>query len=213
MFFLLFFFLYSFFVVIMSLLLGGVESGDAKKLGELIRQDPGFTVNMLVRNGRTLLHHACIGRSDSRSPMIPLLLAHPEIDVNVKNRNGSTPFMSACSRGHTSCVRLMLLDSRVMVNEADNSGRTPLWAAHYSRHDVIGWWIASGREMDLRGEPGNSKTGATLEWERRGERRQVATLLERFKKDAAKTRSEVRKGLGITGQSTCCSSINFSILD
>jgi len=63
---------------------------DAKKLAELIRQDPGFNVNMNHGPGDTLLHHACSG--DSRSAVIPLFLAHPDIDVNVKNRGGYTPF-------------------------------------------------------------------------------------------------------------------------
>ena len=71
-------------------MLAAVESGDVKELAELMRQDPGFDVNMLDGNGQTLLHHACSG--DSSSPMIPLLLAHPDIHVNVKNNYGVTPF-------------------------------------------------------------------------------------------------------------------------
>jgi len=72
-------------------MLAAVQNGDAKKLAELMRQDPGFKVNMAVdESGNPLLHHACKG--DSRSTVIPLLLAHPEIDLNVKNNVGSTPF-------------------------------------------------------------------------------------------------------------------------
>ena len=72
-----------------------VESGDAKKVAELIRQDPGFNVNMVDGRGWTLLHHACCG-TDSRSAVIPLLLAHPDIDVNAKSNGGCTPFSWAC---------------------------------------------------------------------------------------------------------------------
>jgi len=54
-------------------------------------------------------------------------------------------------------------------------------------------WIASGREMDI------DKTDAIGAAKRRGET-EVVTLLERFKENAAKTRSEIRKELGITGQ-------------
>jgi len=58
-----------------------VKEGDAKKLAELIRQDPGFDVNMdRNRFGVTLLHVACY--RDSRSAVIPLLPAHPDIDVS-----------------------------------------------------------------------------------------------------------------------------------
>ena len=67
-----------------------VEKGDANKLAEMIRQDPGFNVNMAVDgSGGTLLHHAC-WESHNRSAVIPLLLAHPDIDVNVRS-NGRTP--------------------------------------------------------------------------------------------------------------------------
>jgi len=48
-----------------------VKSGDAKKLAELIRQDPGFKVNMVDGSGQTLLHEACF--SDSSSAVIPLV--------------------------------------------------------------------------------------------------------------------------------------------
>ena len=133
-------------------MLSAVESGDAKKVAELIRQDPGFKVNVVVDGlGRTLLHRACGG--DWKSPAIPLLLAHPDIDVNSKNNFGGTPFYVACY-GHPSCVREMLKDSRVKGNEPNKDGFTPLWiAAGNGRLDVIEW-IASGREIDL-GKPGD----------------------------------------------------------
>ena len=106
-------------------MLAAVQSGNAKKLAELIRQDPGFKVNMdQDGEGWTLLHYACY--KDSRSAVIPLLLAHPDMDVNVKNSSGSTPFYIACY-GRTSCVRELLKDSRVNVNEPDGDGHTPLW--------------------------------------------------------------------------------------
>ena len=106
-------------------MLAAVKEGDARKLAELIRQDPGFDVNMALDGiGSTLLHHACNG--NSRSAVIPLLLAHPDIDVNVKDQGGCTPFYWACRYGRPSCVREMLKDSRVNVNESDNDGFTPL---------------------------------------------------------------------------------------
>ena len=179
-------------------MLTAVYNGDVKKLAELIRQDPGFKVNIDQDEfGDTLLHYAC-GR-DSRFAVIPLLLAHPDIDVNAKNIN-ETPFYYACC-GRPSCVREMLKDSRVKVNEPAKDGETPLWrAARDDGHlDIIKWWIASGREMDL-GKPGDvDKTDAIGGAKKKG-KTEVASLLERFKSDSAKTRSEVRKELGITGQ-------------
>jgi len=177
------------------IMLTAVCKGDAKGLAELMRQDPGFDVNMgLDGDGWTLLHFAC--NSDSRSAVIPLLLAHPDIDVNLKTKYGSTPFYLACQNGSPSCVLEMLKDSRVKVNEPDNDGRTPLWwAAHDGPLDIIRWWIASGREMDL-GESGDvGKTNAIGEAKDHG-KTEVVTLLERFKSDAAKTRHAMRLELG-----------------
>ena len=138
------------------------------------------------------MHHAC--DRDSRSAAIPLLLAHPDIDVNVKDTLGYTPFLFACC-GYAPCVRLLLKDSRVKVNEPANDGRTPLWcAAIGGQLDIIKWWIASEREMDL-GTPGDSKTDAIWVAKSQGAT-EVVTLLERFKSDAAKTRHAVRMELG-----------------
>jgi len=139
-------------------MLAAVEHGDVKELAELIRQDPGFRVNKQDIIGLTLLHYAC--ERDSRSAVIPLLLAYPDLDVNVKSTDEETPFYYACWNGGTSCVREMLKDSRVKVNEPTNSGHTPLWwAAGYGHLDVIRWWIASEREMGFR-KPGDKRTDA-----------------------------------------------------
>ena len=178
-------------------MLPAVKRGHAKELAELMRQDPGFDVNSYQDGtGKTLLFHACDG--DSRSAVIPLLLAHPDIDVNFKEKTyGFTPFYWACTMGRLSCVREMLKDSRVKVNEPNNSGLTPLWGAAYNgRHYLIKWWIASGREMDLGKRGDTYRTDAIGAAEMRLKTEAVA-LLERFKSDAAKTRHAVRVRLGL----------------
>jgi len=130
-------------------MLAAVISGDAEELAELMGQDPGFDVNMDQNGeGDSLLHYACL--DSSSSPVIPLLLAHPDIDVNVKDSYGWIPFFYACC-GRPG-VREMLKDSRVKVNEPNDDGHTPLWVAARRCHiDVIKWWISSGGEMDLGG--------------------------------------------------------------
>jgi len=170
-----------------------VKEGDAQKVAELMKQDPGFDVNMLDEYGVTLLHYACLG--DSSPAVIPLLLAHPGIDVDVKNSYGQTPFYYACN-GRPSCVREMLKDFRVKVNEPDKYGYTPLfWAARNGHLDVIRWWIVSEREMDF-GKPGEWKTDAVGVARLTG-KKEVVTLLERFKSDVAKTRFVMRVELGL----------------
>ena len=176
-------------------MLAAVESGDAKKVAELMRQDPGFDVNMVLDAfGWTLLHYACLG-NDRRSPAIPSLLAHPDIDVNVTDKNGCTAFYFAC-RGNPSCVRELLKDSRVEVNEPTNYGRTPLWLAAFSaKLDVIKWWVASGREMDL-GKPGDVGRTDAIGEGKKIRYAELVTLLERFKSDPTQTRQATRVELG-----------------
>jgi len=174
-------------------MLAAVQEGDAKKVAELMGLDPGFKVNKVQDGvGDTLLHHAC--RGSKRSSVIPLLLAHPDIDINLANIYGGTPFYYACG-GHASCLREMLRDSRVKVNEPDRDGYTPLWSAAYYGHlDVIRWWIVSGREMDL-GKPGDEETDA-IGGAKEEKRTEIATLLERFKENPGETRHRVRMELG-----------------
>jgi len=146
----------------------------------------------------TALYAACWTGCDS---VVSILLAHPDINPNLKSEVGNTPFLIACYNGSTSCVRLLLQDHRVMVNEPNNSGETPLKrAASIGRPDVIKWWIVSGREINL-GTPGDVSTDA-IGVAKRVKKTEVVSLLERFKSDPTKTRSEVKLELGITtGQS------------
>jgi len=105
--------------------------------------------------------------------------------------------MEACSTGRVPCVRVLLKDQRVNLNEPDSLGHTPLRCAADSGYlDVIKWWIASGREMDL-GEPEDGKTDAIGEAKREGQT-EVVKLLRKFKKDETKTRDEVRMALEVT---------------
>jgi len=149
-------------------------------LTERLRRDPGFDVNMDHGDGVTLLHIACW--DDSSSAVIPLLLAHPDIDVNVKDSIFGEP----------SCVREMLKDPRVKVNEPDNRGITPLWWIVFWGHlDIIRWWIASGREMDL-GTPRNIRRTDAIGAAEERDHAEVVTLLERFMSDTAQTRHAMR---------------------
>ena len=91
----------------------------------------------------------------------------------------------------------MLKDAGVKVNEPDNFGSPPLWvAATFGHLDIIRWWIALGREMDL-GKPGDvDKTDAIGKAKQRG-KTEVATLLERFKENPVETRYAVSVELGL----------------
>jgi hypothetical protein len=157
------------------------------------------TVNINWKNANehdyTCLQIAC---EYGRSSIVPLLLAHPDINVNQKNNWGGTPLLLACVEGHTRVVRLMLKDARVLINEPSNSGYTPLSiAAYYGRLEVIKGMIASGRELDL-GQEG--MTSDAIGIAKQQKKTEVASLLESFKVNPAQTRYQVRLELGCFDQ-------------
>ena len=172
------------------------KDGKVEEVKSILRKNPSLNVNWKNEGdlARTALSAACLNGHNS---VVSILLAHPDIDPNLKNEGRDTPFMKACFRGYTSCVRLLLQDQRVKVNEPNNDGVTPLrWAAYCGHSDVRKLWIASGREMNL-GKPGDYWTDA-IGVAKEEKETEVVSLLERFKSDPAKTRSDVRLELGIT---------------
>jgi len=173
------------------------KNGLMEDVKEILRNNPTLNINWSNEdeNGNTALNIACDRGHDS---IVSILLAHPNIDVNYEDNQGWIPFNCACYNGSTSCARLLLKDLRVMVNEPTYDGSTPLYSASFRGHlDVIKWWIASGREMDL-GTPGQRQSDAIVKAKKYGET-EVATLLERFPENPVETRDEVKHELGING--------------
>jgi len=91
------------------------NDGKMEEVKSILRKNPSLNVNWKNEesNARTALYAACV-------------LGHPDINPNLKQKDGWTPFLAACYNGNTSCVRLLLQDHRVMVNEPNNYGETPL---------------------------------------------------------------------------------------
>jgi len=159
-----------------------VHRGNVEAVKGILRDNPNVNVNWRddEKGGLIALGSACMKDHDA---IVSLLLVHPDVDVNLKNYPGESPFFIACARGSTSCVRLLLQDQRVIVNEPSDYGRTPLWQAANRGHlDILKWWIASGREMDLW-TPGDSMTDV-IGGAKKGGQTEVMTLLGRFKSDA-----------------------------
>ena len=177
--------------------------GDVEEVKEILRKNPNLNVNWakkdLEGSASVALGHAC---ENDHDVIVSILLAHPDIDVNLRDTYGNTPFGISCVNGSTSCVREMLKDSRVELNEPDESGNPPIvWTVAYEHIDIIRWWIASGREIDL-GKLADFMMDA-IETARENVQGEIAKLLERFKENPEETRGEVRRELGIKGQCSC----------
>jgi len=186
------------------------EFGRVEEAKELLRNNPTLNVNWKNENQYDFcaLYQASIGGHDPA--ILAAIMAHPDVDVNLKYKGGWTPFMSASYYGHVSCFCLLLKDSRVEVNEPDSDGYTPLRnAASKGRLDVVKWWIASGREIDL-GTPGvdcSDAIGAAT----KKKKKDMVSLLERFKESPEETRHGVRNELKIIGQSAFILPLYFSV--
>ena len=83
-------------------MLDAVESGDVEELAELIRQDPGFKVNVAVDgNGSTLLHYACNGHTSCAREM----LKDSRVKVNEPDDDGYTPLCWAAYHGRLDVIK------------------------------------------------------------------------------------------------------------
>jgi len=170
------------------------QDANVEKVKEILLNNPKLDVNWIYldENRRTALHVACEKGCD---PIVSILVAHPDIDVSLKDSFGWTPFSLACFSGNASCVRVLLEDARVKVNETDYSGYTPLrWAARNAYLDVIKCWIASGRDLYLD-QPENSGKKA-IEEAKEWSLTEVVTLLESFRENSKETKHAVRVEIG-----------------
>jgi len=79
------------------------KEGKEAEVKDILRKNPSLNVNWRNEGdlAMTALYAACWSGHDS---VVSILLAHPDIDPNLKNKNGNTPFMIACWRGYTSCA-------------------------------------------------------------------------------------------------------------
>jgi len=99
-------------------------------------------------------------------------------------------------------VRVPLKDPRVDVTPHDTMGRTSLWyAACFGNHEVIEWLIASGRDLeDVMTQTAkmdqNDRRVTSLEIAEKNRKTEAVSVLQRFIKNPALTRHEVRVKLG-----------------
>jgi hypothetical protein len=128
-----------------------------------------------------------------KKEIVSLLLSHPDVLVNEPRHAGSTPFLSACYHHRIDCAKLLIDDDRVDLNMRNNSGYSPLSvAAQDGSIEIIKYWIASGKKMDL-GDPGDAFNDPI---EQAKEYPTIVKILERVRDDLPNVTHEVRMELG-----------------
>jgi len=184
-------------------LLRAAQRNDVDLFLSTLKEHPDLDINHgdPRHHGFTCLHYTCW---DGNLPLVKLLLAHPEIDVNKTTEVGSYPLYLACANGHVGVVKELLLDPRIKninVPVKQNGGQTPLWsAARQGRTDLIKWLIASGRFLDpnVRVKKHDKHPNTSpLEVAVKLEREEAIELLQRFQADPVGIRAEIQRELGL----------------
>lgn len=111
---------------------------------EVLALYPEICVNEPDEYMDTALHLSVQSRFCQSSAV---LLAHPGIDVNVRDNTGRTPLMYLCSNP-TETLSLFLEDARVDASIVSEEGQTAFWFA-VSQGSVYAlmWLIASGKDL------------------------------------------------------------------
>jgi len=105
------------------------QNGNIEAVRLLLSDGRLQDVNARCNGGdATVLMRAC---SSGYSEIVRLLLAHPKIDVNIKESRGYTALVHAVmihfggtERGHIECVSMLLADARVDVDIKTADGRS-----------------------------------------------------------------------------------------
>lgn len=143
-------------------------------------------------NNWSALH---LASGNGNAEFVRILLAHPDINVNIKNDWEITPLHFAIKAARIPSLQLLLNDPRVDVNAVAKDGSTPLFMAVSSgRLDVVSWLIAKrGDQLDLTAEVSvEGEMMDVFELAEKGNHKEVLELLTRFKEDPV----AVRESLG-----------------
>ena len=84
-----------------SCLYFALKDGNVEEMMEILKNNPNLDVNSTDEN--CALYTACEHGYDA---VVSILLAHPDIDVNLRSELGVAPFMVAGRYGYTTCFRI-----------------------------------------------------------------------------------------------------------
>ena len=81
--------------------------------------------------------------------MVSMLLAHPQVAVNLRDRDRLTPLLHACKTGDTVAC-LLLGNARVNTSVHDRYNRTALWwSAWNCNTETVESLLANGKALNV----------------------------------------------------------------
>ena len=179
-----------------------VRIGDMEEVRRLLKT-PTIDVNWKndrpegkYYKGTAALHHA-FGTRNEDLVISKMLLAHPDIDVNIKIAEGDTPFMRMQSVDYVLIGQEFLMDARVNINQLTSEGRSALCWSFRIEHILLQIMIASGRELEF-GKPGDKLSDPFVTAGQDDEK--VISLLESYQKNPDHAVRRAREELGISGK-------------
>eukprot|EP01083_Nonionella_stella_P039035 106153_1 len=125
-------------------LFNAVEKGHLKVVQCLL--DHNAEANLSSRDNESPLIQACHRGHDG---IVNLLLKASNIKINQKRKtDGATALFVACREGATQCVRHLLSNNLLFINESKTNGRSPLFiASFFGHHEIVDLLINHSHRM------------------------------------------------------------------
>jgi len=122
-----------------------IEKKDIEKLKQLFKTESIKDINMVDKNGDTLLHWAC----KEKKWDIAKLLISKNINIDTKNDDGYTPFHFACLYSGSEVARLLIYKG-ADINTARNDGFSALHHACWNNNiEMAKFLIKSGASVNI----------------------------------------------------------------
>ena len=100
-------------------------NNDVKTFMQVLSGDNGpFNPNSPDSHGNTALHVTIATDTDAKFAMLKALVAHPDVNFNLKSKTGKTPLMIGIERGRDSAVLLVLKTGKSDLHILDNAGKS-----------------------------------------------------------------------------------------
>ncbi|MDH4988827.1 ankyrin repeat domain-containing protein [Aminobacter anthyllidis] len=134
-------------------LLVAAESGDVDAAKAELAA--GADVNQSDDDGWSALHLSAL---NAHASMVDVLVGHPGIDVNCRNRWKSTPLSLASAKGHHACILAIVRHPQTDINaRAEYYGRTALIEAAKNGHlNVVSLLVEHGADVNATDKSGRN---------------------------------------------------------